>query len=267
MPVPGGVHVAARGGEGTGSQHAGTVSDRTVPWGTGGAILSAGAARKAMGETDCGTVLVDGTKLESCAERYTFVWHKRVEKQVSRVEEQVHKATGVTSPTTLRTHLEELAVGIDFVHGSGSGKSLEQKYWERLSVLLERWEGCETQLSTMGKGRNSYARTDENATFVRMKEAHMRNGQLEPGYNVYAVNSSAGNVGKYGTASLSAPPGIGVSVVPVVPAAASAAGPKNCVSKRLFGTSTRKPPGALPLPGGFICAFAAPSRWRVPLPC
>ena len=81
MPVLGGFRVAARGREGTGLQHAGPVSDRAVPWGTGGAVLSAGAARKAMGETDYGTVLVDGPKLESCAERYTFVWHKRVEKQ------------------------------------------------------------------------------------------------------------------------------------------------------------------------------------------
>ena len=42
----------------------------------------------------------------------------------------------------------------------------------------------------MGEGRNSYAKTDEDATFMRMKEDHMRNGQLKPGYNVQiAVNS------------------------------------------------------------------------------
>ena len=99
---------------------------------------------EAMGETDHRTVFVDGTKLESRAGRYTFVWRK----------------------------------------------SLKQKDWERLSGLLERWEGYETQLSTMGEGRNSYAKTDEDATFMRMKEDHMRNGQLKPGYNVQiAVNS------------------------------------------------------------------------------
>jgi hypothetical protein len=32
--------------------------------------------------------------------------------------------------------------------------------------------------------RNSYSKTDPDATFMRMKEDHMRNGQLKPGYNV-----------------------------------------------------------------------------------
>ena len=39
-------------------------------------------------------------------------------------------------------------------------------------------------LSTMGEGRNSYSKTDEDATFMRLKEDHMRNGQLKPAYNV-----------------------------------------------------------------------------------
>ena len=42
----------------------------------------------------------------------------------------------------------------------------------------------------MGEGRNSYSKTDPDATFMRLKEDHMRNGQLKPGYNVQiAVNS------------------------------------------------------------------------------
>ena len=34
------------------------------------------------------------------------------------------------------------------------------------------------------KLRRSYSKTDTDATFMRMKEDHMRNGQLKPGYNV-----------------------------------------------------------------------------------
>lgn len=42
----------------------------------------------------------------------------------------------------------------------------------------------------MEKGHNSYSKTDPDATFMRMKEDHIRNGQLKPGYNVQiAVNS------------------------------------------------------------------------------
>lgn len=36
----------------------------------------------------------------------------------------------------------------------------------------------------MGKDRNSYSKTDMEATYMRMKEDHMLNGQLKPAYNV-----------------------------------------------------------------------------------
>lgn len=34
------------------------------------------------------------------------------------------------------------------------------------------------------RGRNSYSKTDVDATFMHMKEDYMRNGQLKPGYNI-----------------------------------------------------------------------------------
>ena len=64
---------------------------------------------EAMGETDHRTVFVDGTKLESRAGRYTFVWRKSVEKHLAKVKEQVRKATGLTSPAALQSYLESLA--------------------------------------------------------------------------------------------------------------------------------------------------------------
>ena len=145
---------------------------------------------EAMGETDHQTVYVDGTKLESRAGRYTFVWRKSVERHLTKVKEQVRRQTGLTSPAAVRAYLDDLAQGIDFVHGSGKRKSPAQKEWECLSGLLERWEGYEHSLSVMGQTRNSYSKTDEDATFMRLKEDHMRNGQLKPAYNVQlAVNS------------------------------------------------------------------------------
>ncbi len=32
--------------------------------------------------------------------------------------------------------------------------------------------------------RNSFSKTDTNATFMQMKDDYMRNGQLKPGYNL-----------------------------------------------------------------------------------
>ena len=41
----------------------------------------------------------------------------------------------------------------------------------------------------MGENRNSYSKTDPGATFMRMKEDHMLNGQLKPGYNLQISTS------------------------------------------------------------------------------
>jgi hypothetical protein len=40
------------------------------------------------------------------------------------------------------------------------------------------------QEKIMGEDRSSYSKTDTDATFMRMKEDHMLNGQLKPAYNV-----------------------------------------------------------------------------------
>ena len=143
-----------------------------------------------QGETDHETVFIDGTKLESTAGRYTFVWRKAVEKQLAKVKEKVQAAVSARSLAELEQYLANTAEGIDFVHGTGRHKSSEQKEWEKLDELRRRWMDYEKKLSIMGEGRNSYSKTDKDATFMRMKEDHMRNGQLKPAYNVQiAVNS------------------------------------------------------------------------------
>ncbi len=145
---------------------------------------------EAQGETDHEVCFLDGTKLESRAGRYTFVWRGRVEKNLAKVKSAVNEAVGLRDMQKLREYLAGKAKGIAFVHGSGKRKSAEQKEYEQLQSYLERWEKYEGQLKIMGKERNSYAKTDPDATFMRMKDDHMGNGQLKPGYNVQiAVNS------------------------------------------------------------------------------
>jgi len=62
---------------------------------------------------------------------------------------------------------EQLAKGI---------QQLSEEYLPRLKKY-------EAQAAILN-GRNSYAKTDHNATFMRMKEDHMKNGQLKAGYNI-----------------------------------------------------------------------------------
>ena len=86
--------------------------------------------------------------------------------------------------------LEKQKGYITFVYGKGSRKSDEQRQWKSPDELRQRWESYEEALRIMGPSRNSCSKTDPDATFMRMKEDHMRNGQLKPAYNVQiAVNS------------------------------------------------------------------------------
>ena len=91
-----------------------------------------------QGETDHETVFIDGTKLESAAGRYTFVWRKTVEKQLAKVKEKVQTAVSARSLAELEQYLANTAEGIDFVHGTGRRKSEEQKEWEKLDELRHR---------------------------------------------------------------------------------------------------------------------------------
>ena len=74
--------------------------------------------------------------------------------------------------------------GIAFVQGKGMHKPEIQKLYEELEECGKRLMGYKDCFEIMGKARNSYSKTDLEATFMRMKEDHMLNGQLKPAYNV-----------------------------------------------------------------------------------
>ena len=73
---------------------------------------------------------------------------------------------------------------ITFVYGKGKRKSEIQQLYEELEACGERLMGYKECFEIMGTGRNSYSKTDLEATFMRMKEDHMLNGQLKAAYNV-----------------------------------------------------------------------------------
>ena len=86
----------------------------------------------------------------------------------------------------LQKNLMQIAEGegISFVHSKGKTKSELQKLYEELEECANRLMGYKECFEIMGKDRNSYSKTDLEATFMRMKEDHMLNGQLKPAYNV-----------------------------------------------------------------------------------
>ena len=86
----------------------------------------------------------------------------------------------------LQKNLSTIATGegIEFVYGKGKRKPEIQQLYEELEHLGQRLMGYKECFEIIGKDRNSYSKTDLEATFMRMKEDHMLNGQLKPAYNV-----------------------------------------------------------------------------------
>ena len=154
------------------------------------------------GELSKETVFIDGTKLEACANKYTFVWKKSVgkweEKMFRKIQEAVElvnreyiqsftvtKETRTADLQEISRFLEEVCIDrqVVFVHGRGKRKSNHQRYLELFRRFLERQTIYDWHTASF-QGRNNYCKTDPDATFMHMKDDHMRNAQLKPGYNV-----------------------------------------------------------------------------------
>jgi len=154
------------------------------------------------GELSLANIFIDGTKLESFANRYTFVWGKRVEKEKAKLQEKIkNELPKIARNLGLRFGFDEeietyeieklikrmkrkqILDGIEFVYGIGRRKTPLQRAMEKVEEYLRRQKKYERDIRILN-GRNSYSKTDHDATFMRMKEDHMRNGQLKPGYNV-----------------------------------------------------------------------------------
>ena len=147
-------------------------------------------------------IFIDGTKIESVANKYKFVWKKTVLKNqakllekllvfIEQAEQQLSISVRHGKDLRLR-HLKKMRKqlkrlqkkqGLVFVHGSGRRKSVLQKALEKLDEFIARWKDYQKKLRIMGT-RNSFAKTDHDATFMRMKEDAMKNGQLKPAYNI-----------------------------------------------------------------------------------
>jgi hypothetical protein len=73
---------------------------------------------------------------------------------------------------------------IKCIYGKGKRKEKVQRFFDIFDEFTEKMVEYETHLQLIGENRNSYSKIDNDATFMRMKEDHMRNGQLKAAYNV-----------------------------------------------------------------------------------
>jgi len=150
-------------------------------------------------------IFIDGTKIEANANKYTFVWRGSIEKNYAKLKAKASKYIKdefdiEVSPESVdakflrkvfnRIRKQARNEKIEFVHGTGSRKCALQKQYEQLEDWSRRASDYEESLEILGNDRNSYSRTDHDATFMHMKDDHMRNSQLKPGYNVQAATNS-----------------------------------------------------------------------------
>lgn len=70
------------------------------------------------------------------------------------------------------------------VRGRGRRKTTKQRYYEKLTEYTEKLKKYAEHIRISGEHRNSYSKTDNGATFFRMKKDYMGNGRLLPGYNI-----------------------------------------------------------------------------------
>lgn len=152
------------------------------------------------GEMDLESLYVDGTKIESNANKYTFVWKKAIMKYQENLIEKIVKYFNVSEDLSAE-ECKKLVIkqfndvrntcksqGISFVYGTGKIKTKEQKEYELLEQWMESLNKYEKHLLLMGE-RNSYSKTDNDATFMRLKDDHMKNGQLKPAYNIQCATN------------------------------------------------------------------------------
>ena len=140
---------------------------------------------------------IDGTKIESVANKYTFVWKGSVEKNKAKL---IDKVKGVLAAAEEELNIEQsvevaqelpqdeferradrILSKMDQMRISkGNARKEIEKIREESVPKLDEYDH---HLEVLGE-RNSYSKTDNDATFMRMKENAMNNGQTKPGYNV-----------------------------------------------------------------------------------
>ena len=80
--------------------------------------------------------------------------------------------------------------GIELVYGKGNRKTRIQGLFDFFDEYQGKMLEYTKHLEIMGDKRHSYSKTDNDATFMRMKDDHMMNGQLKAGYNMQIAVSS-----------------------------------------------------------------------------
>jgi len=151
-------------------------------------------------------IYTDGTKIESAANRYTFVWAKSIQTNKAKIAKQLDELwqygqkvaaeeLDVPEPPDFSgIDAEKVKATVERIDAALQDKpDVSKKIKAKLRYAKKNWPAALKKYAQQEQtlaGRNSYSKTDPDATFMRMKEDHMENGQLKPGYNVQVSSSN-----------------------------------------------------------------------------
>lgn len=144
-------------------------------------------------------IYTDGSKIESVANRYSFVWGKAIKTSRERIKQQLKELWSYTQKLAAQEKEDDTPPDFDKIDSANvkatiekidavlKDKQVSKEVKQKLNYAKKQWPDKLNQYDKQEQilaGRNSYSKTDPGATFMRMKEDYMRNGQLKPGYNV-----------------------------------------------------------------------------------
>jgi len=148
----------------------------------------------------------DGTKIESNANKYSFVWGKAIATNKEKIKtqlselwqyvEEVYKKEQEEQPSKpdfTEISAEKVEAAIVNINEALKDKDIKKKVKQKLNYAAKNWplkleEYAEKEV-ILGD-RNSYSKTDHDATFMRTKDDHMQNAQLKACYNIqYSTNN------------------------------------------------------------------------------
>lgn len=148
----------------------------------------------------------DGTKIEANANRYTFVWGNSIKTNKEKIKQQLETlwkyAQSIaadeiddTDPSGFdKIDSEKVKDTIEKIDAALKDKPVTKEIKQKLNYARKKWpealDKYEVQEKILGDQRNSYSKTDTDATFMRMKEDHMKNGQLKPAYNLQVSSNN-----------------------------------------------------------------------------
>lgn len=150
-------------------------------------------------------VYVDGTKIEANANRFTFVWGNAIKTSKARIAEQLNdlwaytqkvaqEEMGDDTPTDFTPiNPEKVEETIAKIDQALKGKDVNKEVKQKLNYARKHWPDNLRRYQRHEQildGRKSYSKTDPDATFMRMKEDYMKNGQLKPGYNLQITTNN-----------------------------------------------------------------------------